>query len=70
MVSPEELCSQYKVRPLTDAQHPSLGPAEESHFRQEEEGNRDGVFLAATEMDLLLRWRADAEVQQRGPEEI
>lgn len=35
---------------MTDAQHPSLGPAEESDFTQEEEGNRDEVFLAVTAM--------------------
>lgn len=38
-----------KFCPLTDAQHPSLGPEEESDFRQGEEEIRDGG-LAATKM--------------------
>lgn len=40
MVFPEELCSQYQELPLADARHLSLGPAEESHSKQEEEGKQ------------------------------
>lgn len=35
---------------MTDAQHPPLGPAGESHLKQEEEGKQGWALLAATEM--------------------